>query len=163
MLHCTAHVRSLSHTHTVRIVSYAIVITQIAELFVTEPLTFWISLSILLFQIGMAYTLRQADWWVLLLCAYAVGGTLNHSLQLAVHELSHDLCWSGKYKDTFNRLTAIMANLATAVPSAQTFKPYHMDHHQFQGVDGIDTDIPHEIELNYVTNTISKIVWIIGE
>jgi hypothetical protein len=103
---------------------------QIAELFVTEPLTFWISLGILLLQLTMAYLMRDAAWYVLLPCAYVIGGTVNHSLQLAVHELSHDLCWSGRYKDTTNRLTAIMANLATGIPSGQTFKPYHMDHHQ---------------------------------
>jgi len=136
---------------------------EIAELFTTEPLTFWISLGIVLFQLCMAYAVRDASWWVLLACAYVIGGTLNHSLQLAVHELSHDLCWSGRYKNATNRLTAIMANLATGLPSGQTFKPYHMDHHQYQGVDGIDTDIPHAIELNWVTNTIGKIVWILAQ
>jgi len=136
---------------------------EIAELFVTEPLTFWISLGILILQLTMAYLMRDASWYVLFPCAYIIGGTVNHSLQLAVHELSHDLCWSGKYKDTANRLTAIMANLATGIPSGQTFKPYHMDHHQYQGVDGVDTDIPHAIELHWVTNTLSKVLWILAQ
>jgi len=134
---------------------------EIVELFGNEPLTFWISLGILVFQLGMAYAMRDAAWYVMLPLAYVVGGTLNHSLQLAVHELSHDLCWAGQYKDTANRLTAIMANLATGFPSGQTFKPYHMDHHQFQGVDGVDTDIPHAVELNLVTNAVSKVIWIL--
>jgi sphingolipid delta-4 desaturase len=136
---------------------------EIAELFVTEPLTFWISLGILVVQLTLAYLVRNAEWYVLLPLAYIVGGTLNHSLQLAVHELSHDLCWSGPHKDAANRLTAIMANLATGFPSGQTFKPYHMDHHQYQGVDGVDTDIPHAIELNWVTNTVGKVVWILAQ
>jgi sphingolipid delta-4 desaturase len=136
---------------------------EITELFVTEPLTFWLVLGILAIQVGMAYLLREADWYILLPCAYIIGGTLNHSLQLASHELSHDLCWSGRYKDAANRLTAIIANFATGFPSAQTFKPYHMDHHQYQGVDGIDTDIPHTVELNAVTNTFTKILWIIAQ
>jgi sphingolipid delta-4 desaturase len=136
---------------------------EIAELFTTEPLTCYISLGILALQLFMAYMLRDASWWVILPCAYIIGGTVNHSLQLAVHELSHDLCWSGKYKDAANRITAIVANLATCFPSGQTFKPYHMDHHQYQGVDGVDTDIPHAIELNLVTNTIGKILWILAQ
>ena len=107
--------------------------------------------------------MREAEWWVLLPCAYVIGGTVNHSLQLAVHELSHDLCWAGPNKDAANRLTAIMANLPTCFPSGQTFKPYHMDHHQYQGVDGVDTDIPHAFELYWVTNTIGKILWIAGQ
>lgn len=136
---------------------------EMAQLFVTEPLTFWICLAILALQLSMAYLLRAAEWYILLPCAYVVGGTVNHSLQLAVHELSHDLCWAGPYKNVTNRLTAILANLATCFPSGQTFKPYHMDHHQFQGVDGVDTDIPHAIELNYITNAIGKIVWIFAQ
>lgn len=134
-----------------------------AELFVTEPLTFWISLGILVLQLSMAWALRDAEWYAILPAAYIIGGTANHSLQLAVHELSHDLCWSGPHKDTLNRLTAIMANLPTGFPSGQTFKPYHMDHHQYQGVDGVDTDIPHAIELNWVTNTFMKVMWIFGQ
>jgi len=136
---------------------------EIAELFVTEPLTFWISLGILALQLTMAWLMREASWYVLFPCAYIIGGTVNHSLQLAVHELSHDLCWSGRYKDTTNRLTAIMANLATGIPSGQTFKPYHMDHHQYQGVDGVDTDVPHALELHWVTNTFGKILWILAQ
>jgi sphingolipid delta-4 desaturase len=136
---------------------------EIAELFTTEPRTAYISFGILLLQLTMAYVLRDASWWVILLCAYVIGGTVNHSLQLAVHELSHDLCWSGPNKDAANRLTAIVANLATCIPSGQTFKPYHMDHHQYQGVDGVDTDIPHAIELNWVTNTVGKILWIMAQ
>lgn len=136
---------------------------EIATLFVTEPLTFWISLGILGLQLTMAWLLRESEWYILLPCAYIIGGTVNHSLQLAVHELSHDLCWSGPNKDAANRLTAIMANLATCFPSGQTFKPYHMDHHQYQGVDGVDTDIPHAIELNFVTNTVGKILWILAQ
>jgi len=136
---------------------------EIAELFVTEPLTCWLSLGIVIFQTWMAWMMREAEWYILLPCAYIIGGTLNHSLQLAIHELSHDLCWSGKYKDAANRLTAIMANLATGLPSAQTFKPYHMDHHQYQGVDGVDTDIPCAFELNWVTNTLGKIIWILAQ
>jgi sphingolipid delta-4 desaturase len=134
---------------------------EIAELFGTEPLTFWIAVGILILQMTMAYLMREAEWYILLPCAYVIGGTANHSLQLAVHELSHDLCWSGKYKDITNRLTAIMANLPTGFPSGQTFKGYHMDHHQYQGVDGVDVDIPHSIELDYVTNTVSKALWIL--
>jgi sphingolipid delta-4 desaturase len=136
---------------------------EIAELFTTEPLTFWISLGILALQLTMAWLLRDSEWYVILPCAYVIGGTVNHSLQLAVHELSHDLCWAGPNKDATNRLTAIMANLATCIPSGQTFKPYHMDHHQYQGVDGVDTDIPHAFEVNYVTNTVMKILWILAQ
>jgi len=123
----------------------------------TEPLTFPIVLLILAIQFSMAYYLRNAEWYVLLPCAYIVGGTANHSLQLAVHELSHDLCFSGTWK---NRLLAIVANLPTGFPSGQTFRPYHMDHHNYQGSDGIDTDIPCWIETTFVTNMLSKIIWL---
>lgn len=131
------------------------------DLFVTEPLTFWIVLAITIFQIAMSYTLRDSSPLILFICTYVISGTLNHSLQLASHELAHDLCWSGPNKDAYNRLTAIMSNLVTGLPSSQTFKPYHMDHHQYQGVDGIDTDVPHPLEVKYVNNAITKTLWII--
>jgi len=130
---------------------------QIEELFVKEPKTFFIVLGELIAQVAMAYALREADWWVIIVVAYCFGAVINHSLQLAAHELSHNLCWDSIVA---NKLTAIMCNFATGFPSAITFQRYHMDHHQYQGVDGVDTDIPTPWEAHYVTNLVAKVIWI---
>lgn len=133
---------------------------QIKNLFVTEPLTFVVVSIILAIQLSMVYFVKSADWPVLILCAYVVGGTLNHSLQLAAHELSHNLCWSSPFA---NKLTAIYANFATGFPSSITFQRYHMDHHTYQGVDLIDTDVPTDFEVKYFTNPLMKCAWLIAQ
>jgi len=130
---------------------------QIRELFVNEPLTFVVVIGIIAIQVLMAYLMREASWPVLLVCSYVIGGTLNHSLQLASHELSHNLCWSSTIA---NKFTAILANLPTGFPSSITFARYHMDHHQYQGVDKVDTDIPTQWEVDFFTNSLLKTIWL---
>jgi len=105
---------------------------EIYDLFGPEPLTLPICALIISIQLFTAYSLRNSDWYILFICAYVIGGTLNHSLQLAVHELSHNLAFTNQI---FNKFLALSCNLPTGVPSAITFQKYHMDHHQFQGVD----------------------------
>jgi len=130
---------------------------EIASLFVREPLTFWIVAACVAVQIAMAYSVRNAEWWIVLATAYVIGGTINHALQLASHELSHNLCFEQPWA---NKWTAILSNIPTGMPSAISFQRYHMDHHQYQGVDGIDTDIPVFAEMNYFSNLICKVIWL---
>lgn len=130
---------------------------EIKQLFGKEPLTMWVVFGIFCLQMFMAYHIRNYSNFVLILAAWAIGGTVNHTLQLAVHELSHNLAFPGT---TPNKILAIFANLPTGVPSAMTFIPYHMEHHQNQGVDGIDVDIPSMWEVNLFNNsTIMKLIW----
>jgi len=130
---------------------------QMRELFTTEPKTALIVAGIFVGQLIAAYWARNASWGPLLLVAYLFGGTVNHSLQLAVHELSHNLCWKSP---AANKWTAFFANLVTGMPSAITFQRYHMEHHQSQGVDGIDTDIPTEFEIKFFDRAWKKVIWL---
>ena len=133
---------------------------EIAELFGTEPLTFPIVVAIFGTQMFLAYVVSSLSlsWPVLFVVSWMVGGTLNHSLQLAVHELSHNLCFDSPLA---NKCCAIFANLATGFPSSVSFQKYHMDHHQWQGVDGIDTDIPTSTEIALFSTSTRKILWIL--
>jgi len=131
---------------------------QIAQLFRPEPRTLPAVLLIVFIQICMANWAQTASWIPLLIAAYVVGGTLNHSLQLAVHELSHNLCFESP---SCNKVLALFCNLPTGVPSAIMFQKYHMEHHQQQGTDGVDTDIPSDPEVAFFTNTVLKVLWII--
>ncbi|KAH6905337.1 dihydroceramide delta(4)-desaturase [Coprinopsis sp. MPI-PUGE-AT-0042] len=78
--------------------------------------------------------------------AYAVGGTANHNLFLAIHEITHNLAY-----------LAIFANLPIGIPYSAAFKGYHIEHHKFQGVDGIDTDLPTKVELMFLNNVLGKV------
>lgn len=131
---------------------------EIKLLFGPDARTFLIVSFILATQCAMAYMLRDASWAWIWFFAYLYGGTVNHTQQLAAHELSHNLCWKAPWA---NKLTGILANLSTGVPSSITFQKYHMEHHQFQGVDGVDTDVPTQWEVNTFTNAAMKVVWLL--
>jgi sphingolipid delta-4 desaturase len=131
---------------------------QVADLCRPEPLTAALVLLEVSIQLFAAWYCREASWGFIFVLAYVLGGTINHSLQLAVHELSHNLAFESP---NANKALALFANMPTCLPSCITFQRYHLDHHQFQGVDGIDTDIPCGAEVHYVTNTLMKFGWII--
>jgi len=133
---------------------------EITTLFGPEPLTFVVVLFEVLVQLFVANYVIDWGWPAIFLISYTLGGTINHSLQLASHELSHNLCWQSP---TANKFTAMLANIPTGLPSCITFQRYHMDHHQYQGVDGVDTDIPCEFEVQFVTNAVRKILWLIAQ
>lgn len=96
--------------------------------------------------------------WLFWLVNYVVGGTANHALFMAMHELSHNLAFK---KMHHNRWFSMFANIPVAVPSAITFKRYHMDHHKYQGVDGIDVDIPTAIEGRIFQNALFKFFFLV--
>lgn len=113
---------------------------------------------VVLLQLWTATTLHSADWLKILAIAYFFGSFLNHNLFLAIHELSHNLAFS---TPVHNRWLGIFANLPIGVPMSVTFQKYHLEHHRFQGVDGMDMDVPSETEARMVTNVVTKAIWVI--
>lgn len=130
---------------------------QIMELYKPDPLSAVFCLVTVMIQLGMAYMLRNSDWWVVMTCSYIVSGTMNHSLVLAMHELSHDLWFKTKW---MNQVYGWLINCPTCVASASTFKRYHLEHHSFQGSDVWDADIPTRIEGKMFRYTITKMIWV---
>lgn len=138
-----------------------------------EPLTKWIVLGVVTIQLTLAYLLRSTRLFspIFLFCAYAIGGTANHNLFLAIHEITHNLAFKGIKA---NKLLAIFANLPIGVPYAVTFKVrdrfslldcnfdeqrfqrYHIEHHKHLGEDGVDTDLPTQLELICLNNVLGK-------
>jgi sphingolipid delta-4 desaturase len=92
-----------------------------------------------------------------LLC-WSIGGTLTHWLSLGNHELAHNLAFK---KTIYNEILGMVSNCAQGIPSAITFKKYHLEHHYYQGVDDIDVDIPTDWEGIVFNTTIKKVVWVI--
>lgn len=89
--------------------------------------------------------------------AYFFCSFLNHNLFLAIHELSYNLAF---FTPVYNRWLGIFANLPIGVPMSVTFQKYHLEHHRFQGIDGIDMDIPTLTEAHTVTNVVAKSMWV---
>eukprot|EP01135_Chromosphaera_perkinsii_P000604 Nk52_evm7s136 gene=Nk52_evmTU7s136 len=132
---------------------------QIRDLYGPDIRTFPIVVGMVSVQVALTVIIAYYDmpWYVLLPVAYAIGGTITHSLSLAAHELSHNLCFETK---KYNQMLAIFSSMPSGLPSAITFKKYHLDHHTFQGVDGIDVDIPTEWEARTFNTTLRKLFWV---
>lgn len=131
---------------------------QIKELYGPDSFALLKIVVVVVLQLWTATLLRDASWLKILTIAYFFGSFLNHNLFLAIHELSHNLAF---YTPVYNRWLGIFANLPIGVPMSVTFQKYHLEHHRFQGVDGIDMDIPSSTEALLVKNPISKSIWVL--
>ncbi|KZS97231.1 dihydroceramide delta(4)-desaturase [Sistotremastrum niveocremeum HHB9708] len=128
---------------------------EVTKLMGYEPLTKYIVLGVVALQILTAYLLRRTSPFsaVFIITAYIVGGTANHNLFLAIHEITHNLAFRGIIS---NKLLAMFANLPIGIPYAVTFKGYHLEHHKRMGEDGIDTDLPTRLEMLCLRNVLGK-------
>jgi sphingolipid 4-desaturase/C4-monooxygenase len=98
-----------------------------------EPLTKYVVLLVVAIQLGVAFTLRHTSPLspLFLLCAYIIGGTANHNLFLAIHEITHNLAFR---RVAQNKLLAIFANLPIGIPYSAAFKvTIHTAFFCFQG------------------------------
>ncbi|WWC92236.1 uncharacterized protein L201_007190 [Kwoniella dendrophila CBS 6074] len=118
----------------------------------TPPIVF----LVLGIQFTAAYLLRNSHpfSWAFIATAYAIGGTANQNIFLAIHEITHNLAFKSIKA---NKILAIIANLAIGIPYAMAFKGYHIEHHKFLGEDGIDTDLPSKFEALILNNVAGKI------
>jgi sphingolipid 4-desaturase/C4-monooxygenase len=108
-------------------------------------------------QLLLAFALRDAPWWLILVVAYGVGGVINQALLLAIHELSHNLAFRRPWQ---NRAFAMFVNLPIGVPVAETFRYYHLLHHTHQGDERLDTDLPTNLEGRLLRSRFSKLLWL---
>lgn len=94
---------------------------QVTKLMGHEPLTKWVVLAVVTMQFITAALLRNSHplspWFIF--CAYAIGGTLNHNLFLAIHEITHNLAFKSIMA---NKALSVLANLPIGIPYCATFK-----------------------------------------
>ena len=89
-----------------------------------EPLTKYVVFGVVSLQLFTAWFLIRVLGahpisFPFILAAYAIGGTANHNLFLAIHEITHNLAFRGVKA---NKLFAMFANLPIGIPYAITFK-----------------------------------------
>ena len=123
---------------------------QIKELMRPEPLTKWMVMLTVLLQSFLAVLTVQWPWGVYMLTVYVVGATANHSLFLAIHEITHNLAC---HHTTSNKRLALLANLPIVIPYCFTFKPFHLQHHRALGDTIEDTDLPTFFEAWLLTKS----------
>jgi sphingolipid delta-4 desaturase len=95
-----------------------------------EPLTKYVVTGVVALQLFTTYYLIRVLHaspisLPFILAAYVIGGTANHNLFLAVHEITHNLAFRGVKA---NKLFAIFANLPIGIPYAITFKVSPLSH-----------------------------------
>ncbi|KAK6738838.1 hypothetical protein RB195_020748 [Necator americanus] len=133
---------------------------EIKELFGIDASFKYVVITMVLFQIFMCWLLQDADWPLILLEAYLCGGVINHAMTLAIHDISHNTAFGNKYPLT-NRFFGMVANLPIGVPISVSFKKYHVEHHRYLGEDGLDTDVPTELEAQLFTTPCRKFLWLL--
>ncbi|PVU90814.1 hypothetical protein BB559_004434 [Furculomyces boomerangus] len=135
---------------------------QIAALYGHQPLTALIAVFAVLLQLSVAYyvgkTATQTNKLFLLALTYIVGGTVVGIYGVIIHETCHGLVFK---KLLSNRLLSMFVNIPMVVPIAMSFRRYHLEHHQYQGVIGMDPDLPVQAEIELVSkNPIVKFFWV---
>ena len=108
--------------------------------------------------IGIGLTLLHARWWAFAIVAYVVGAFANHALFVLMHDYTHNLVFR---KTNANRLGSILANVAIVFPAAIGFRNYHLLHHKYLGIRGLDADVPTPTEARWVgTSWWRKTLWL---
>ena len=107
-------------------------------------------------QIFLSVYTVDFSWPTYLFVAYVFGATITQALFLAIHELAHNLFFKSPLH---NRLFSMVANWPIGIPYTIPFRGYHLEHHKFQGVDGVDTDVPSYFEAQHIRGPLSKTAW----
>lgn len=132
---------------------------QIKQLMGRNPNTFYYILGIAFTQIGISIMLADQSWWLVLLCAYAIGAFANHALFTLIHECTHNMVFRSRVA---NMWAGIICDLPNVLPSSVQFRKYHLKHHAFQGHYDIDADIPSDWEAKLIGNSfIGKAIWLL--
>ncbi|KAJ2345365.1 sphingolipid delta-4 desaturase [Coemansia sp. RSA 2618] len=122
---------------------------EVRSLYGNEPLTAFIGAIATAVQLAAAYKIgcvwTDLHWSAVIAIAYLLGGTVSALYGVIIHEAGHNLVFK---RPLFNRLTGLMVNMPMVVPISQSFRRYHLEHHQFQGVEGMDPDLPLDAEVN---------------
>ena len=132
---------------------------EIRQLIGRNPYTFFVILLCVGFQLTVAWFVRDAAWWVVLLAAYLGGAFACHTLFVCIHECAHNLLFK---KRSLNSISAIIANFPLVFPSAVSFQKYHLKHHSYQGVEEVDADMPYRWEAKLINNSaFGKAIWLL--
>ncbi|XP_013394317.1 sphingolipid delta(4)-desaturase DES1 [Lingula anatina] len=133
---------------------------EVKQLMGIDPKLKYIVTAMVLAQVVTAYFMRDASWGLILLVGYCWGGVINHSMTLAIHEISHNLAF-GHSKPLWNRFLGMFGNLPLGIPYSISFKKYHLEHHRYQGDDELDVDIPTKLEGRLFHSTFTKFIWVL--
>ncbi len=132
---------------------------EVKKLIGKNPITFALTFFCVAFQLVGAYLLSEQSWWLVVAAAWFIGAFPTHTLFVCIHEAAHNLIFK---TPRFNIYTGIFANLPSLLPSAISFKNFHIKHHCFQGVHELDADLPSGWEAKLINNYfLGKALWLL--
>lgn len=124
-----------------------------------NPWTFAITVFVVGLQLTLAYLLKDAPWWAILLVAYGIGAFATHALFVIIHEAGHDLVFKKRWA---NRLTAILADMGHLIPSSISFGIYHQKHHTYFSTYEGDADVAYKAEARLIGSSfVMKALWLL--
>lgn len=130
---------------------------EIRNLMGRNPFSFVLIILVVSIQLGIAFLLREQQWWLALIIAWLFGAFANHSLFVLIHEAAHLLIFK---KRSLNFISAIIADIPNIVPSGVTFRTYHLKHHSFQGHYDLDADLASRWEARLIGHNVrGKAFW----
>ena len=128
------------------------------NLITKAPVTFAVMVGCVAAQVLLAYLVSDLAWYWILLVAYFGGAFFSHTLFVTIHEAAHNLIFKKTWQNT---AAGIFANFPTVVPTAISFKNFHLQHHVHQGVHELDADLPDWYEAKLIRNySIGKAIWL---
>ncbi|XP_064515228.1 sphingolipid delta(4)-desaturase/C4-monooxygenase DES2 isoform X3 [Pseudopipra pipra] len=133
---------------------------EIKTLMGPDPHLKWIVSGMVFVQLLACYLVKDLSWKWIFFWAYGFGGCINHSLTLAIHDISHNVAFGNK-QAKWNRWFAVFANLPIGIPYSASFKKYHIDHHRYLGGDSLDVDIPTDFEGWFFCTPLRKLLWLV--
>ena len=128
------------------------------KLFGSYPLSAALIVGLFVLQWAMAWLLREQPWYVMLLGAYLVGAVINHALYVLMHEATHNLIFA---TPVFNKICGLICDFALIVPTALSFRKYHLLHHQHLNEMGLDPDVVSQVEGRMIGHgPLHKALWL---
>src|SRR5690348_3805789 len=82
--------------------------SELRRLIGKNPWTALLILGCVSLQVGLAYRLRHASWWLILVTAFTIGACVSHALWTLIHECAHNLVFARR---SLNTIASIAANL----------------------------------------------------
>src|SRR5215475_554705 len=116
---------------------------EVRLLFGSYPLSALLIAGLVVLQWAVAWLLGDQPWYVILLAAYLGGAVLNHALYVLIHEATHNLIFA---IPALNKICGLICDFALVVPSALSFRKYHLLHHQHLNKVGMDPDVVSPLE-----------------
>jgi len=132
---------------------------EVRELFGNNPYTALAVVAVVVTQTFLAFWAAERSFPILVALAFTAGAVLNHASFVLVHECVHQLVFKSR---AANGLLMLFSNLPFIMPTAGSFRKYHLHHHRSLGDEAWDADVPAPWEARMVGNASwRKALWLL--